>query len=158
MVYVEGREVRELLDIMQDMSHTLLLCLHVEGVVFVGLYLQRHRLDDLKPIGLETYTLDGIIGHEAHLPDTELTEDLCTYTIVSFVCLMTKVEVSIDGIETLLLELIGTDLLHEADATSFLIEVDDYATSFLLDELHSFVKLFATFTTLGAEDVSRSTA
>ena len=67
-------------------------------------------------------------------------------------------EVSIDGIETLLLELIGTDLLHEADATSFLIEVDDYATSFLLDELHSFVKLFATFTTLGAEDVSRSTA
>ena len=142
-----------LFDLVQDVPHAFLLGLHVEGVVFVGLDLERDALHDLKAIGLEADALDGVIAHQAHLADAELLEDLRPDAVVTFVGLVPEVEVGIDGVEALFLELVGAYLLHQTDATALLVEVDDEAAALLLDELHGLVQLLAALAAHRAEDV-----
>ena len=54
---------------MQGMTHAFLLGLQVAVVVFVGGDFYGDILDDFQAIGLETYTLGGVVGHEAHFVD-----------------------------------------------------------------------------------------
>ena len=65
--------------------------------------------------------------------------------------------VGVDGVETFLLQLIGGNLVHQTDAATFLLHIDDDAATFLLDHLHGLVKLFAAVATLRTEDVARHT-
>ena len=80
------------------MAHTILLRLHVEGVMLIGLDLQRKRLDDFEAVAFEAYALDGVVGEQAHLLDAELLEDLSADAVVTFVSLVTEVEVRFDGV------------------------------------------------------------
>ena len=54
---------------MQGVAHALLLGLQVTIVILVGCHLDRHILDDFQAVGLETYALGGVVGHEAHFVD-----------------------------------------------------------------------------------------
>ena len=82
----------------EDVAHTILLRLHVEGVMLIGLDLQRKRLDDFEAVAFEADALDGVIGEQAHLLDAELLEDLSADAVVTFVSLVTEVEVRFDGV------------------------------------------------------------
>ena len=60
------------------MPHALLLSLQVAEVVLVGGDFGGHVLYNLQAVGLEAYTLHGVVGHQPHLVDTKVTQHLCT--------------------------------------------------------------------------------
>ena len=66
-------------------------------------------------------------------------------------------DVCIDGVQSLLLQFVGGNLVHQADATTFLNEIDDGTFTFLLNELHGLVQLLTAVTALAAEDVACGT-
>ena len=66
-------------------------------------------------------------------------------------------DVGLDGVEPLILQPVSRNLVHQTDAASFLLHVDDDAFPFLLYHLHGFVELLAAVATPAAENVARRT-
>ena len=62
--------------------------------------------------------------------------------------------VGINRVVALFLEFVGGNLGHQADAASFLVEIEHHALAFLLNHLHRLMELLAAVATLAAEDVA----
>ena len=58
---------------MERMSHTVLLCFEIAQIIGVRRYLDGDVFYDFESVGLQTDTLYGIIGKQAHLVDTQIT-------------------------------------------------------------------------------------
>ena len=86
-----------------------------------------------------------------------MAQDLGTDAVIAFVCLMSEMQICIDSVQTVFLKFIGFHLFHQSDAASFLVQVNDYSFAFLLDTLHCFVQLLATFAAHGAKDITGCT-
>ena len=84
-----------------------------------------------------------------------MAQHLSPAAVVALVGLESQVDVGLYGVHAFLLELVGGNLVHQSDASSFLLHVDEHALAFLFDHLHGFVQLFAAVTPLAAEDVAR---
>ena len=139
---------------MQRMMHLIFFRAHIAQVVGVGLHLDGDILHDGYSITLQSYALDGVVGHQAQALGVHGTQYLCTYAVVALVGIEAQVDICLHGVFALLLQLVSADLVHQSDAATFLIEVYQYAFAFLLDAPHSFVQLFAAFAAFAAEDVT----
>ena len=84
----------------------------------------------------------------------EQTEDLRPHAIITLVGVVTEVHVGIYRVVALLLQLIGGNLRHQADAAPFLVEVEDNALAGFVYHLHGAVQLLAAVAALGTEDVA----
>ena len=62
--------------------------------------------------------------------------------------------VGLNGVESFLLQLIGGNLVHQSNAASFLLHVDQHAAPLLLNHLHGLVQLFAAVAAQRTEDVA----
>ena len=89
--------------------------------------------------------------------DMEMTKHLRATTIIALVGLEAKVDIGIYGVHTLLLKLIGSNLVHQADTPTLLLHINDDALAFLLDHLHGLVELLATVATHAAQDITGCT-
>src|SRR2546430_2162145 len=78
--------------------------------------LERHALDDLQPETVEGDVLRRVVRHQPHLPDAEIAKDLTADSVVADVGGEAELLVRGDGVEPLLLELVRTELVEEADA------------------------------------------
>lgn len=141
-------------DIVEFVSHALLLGVHVEAVVGGRLCLYGDILHHLKAIAFEADALHGIVSHEAHLSYSKLMEYLGAHAVVALVGLVAELEIGIDGINALLLKLVSPDLVHQADSAALLTEIEDNAASLLLDHLHGLVELLAAVAALRSEDIA----
>lgn len=121
----------------EGMAHALLLGQHVATVVGVGSDFYAYILHNLKPISFKPYTLHGIVGYETHLLDSEQTENLSPDTIVTFVSLMTEMQIGIYSVKALFLKLICLYLFHQADSASLLVEIDDSTPALFFYKFHS---------------------
>ncbi|BAS94404.1 Os05g0460500 [Oryza sativa Japonica Group] len=66
-----------------------------------------------------------------------------------------ELDVGLDGVVAVVLEVVGAELLAEADAAALVAaEVDEDAAAGLVDELHRQVQLVAAVAAGGAEDVA----
>jgi hypothetical protein len=107
--------------------------LEVAGVVLVGREVNGELLDDLEAVALEADDLARVVGHEPDPADAEVKEDLGAEAVVSEVHGEAELEVGFDGVEALLLELVGVELGWEADAASLLAHVEEDAAAFGFD-------------------------
>jgi len=139
---------------MQGMSHTCLFGLQITQIVLVWSYLDGHILDDFESVCLKTYTLHWVVGEQAHLVHADMAQHLCSTSVVALVGLESQVYVGVDGIKSLLLQLIGCNLVHQSDATTFLLHVDYHTLALFLDGLHGLVQLLAAVTALAAKNVA----
>ncbi|CUQ63165.1 Uncharacterised protein [Segatella copri] len=64
--------------------------------------------------------------------------------------------IGVNGIVAFFLKLVGCNLVHQTDAASFLLHVDNNSLSCLVYHLHSLVELLTAVTTLAAQDVASS--
>ena len=140
------------------MAHALLLGFEVALVVLVGLDDDGDDFGHLKAVAFEARALDGVVGDEAHLGDMLVAQDLGADAVVAFVGLEAELEVGVDGVETLFLEVVGLELVHEADTATLLTHVGDEALAFLFNHLHGAVELLAAVALAGAEDVAGGAA
>ena len=67
---------------------------------------------------------------------------------------MAKFQVGFDRVHALFLQLICVNLVHQSDTAPFLIKVEHHAFTFLLDEAHSLVQLFAAIASHRPEDIA----
>ena len=88
----------ELFDIVQDVSHTFLFRFHVEFVVRIRSDFDRNVFYDCQPVCFQSDTLDGVVGHQAHLGDSQMAQDLGTDAVIAFVCLMSEMQICIFSI------------------------------------------------------------
>ena len=89
------------------------------------------------------------------MADAQLADDARTHAVVAFVGLETQPEVGVYGVQTLVLQFVGVDLVAEPDAAPLLVEIDDGAFALLLDHLHRAVQLLAAVAAVRTEDVAR---
>ena len=68
--------------------------------------------------------------------------------------LVAELEVGLDGVEALVLQLVGAELGHQADAAAFLLLVDQDAGAFVGDALHRELELLAAVAAERAEDIA----
>ena len=85
----------------------------------------------------------------------QIGENLCAHAVVALVGVVAQMDVGIHRVVALLLQFVGRNFGHEADAPSLLIEVEDDALAFSLDHAHGAVQLFAAVAACAAEDVAR---
>ena len=138
----------------QRMSHAVFLRLQITQVILVGSDFDGNIFDDFQSVSLKTDTFHGVICHQAHLLNTQQTQNLGTTAVVALVGLETQVDVGIDGVETFLLQLVGGYLVHQADTATLLLHVDHHALAFFLNGLHGLMQLLAAVATLRAEYIA----
>ena len=143
---------------MQLVSHAVLLGLEVALVVLVGGLHDRHYLRHLEAVAFEARALDGIVGDEAHLADPLVAQYLGADAVVALVGLEAQLEVGVDGVEALLLQVVGAQLVDEAYAAALLAHVGYQALALVLYHLHGAVQLLAAVALAAAEDVARGAA
>ncbi len=138
------------------MVHFFFFCAHIALVVGVGCNLDGYILDNLYSIALQSDALDGVIGHETQFACPHFAENLRPDAIVSFIGVESQVDVRLYRVEAVLLQFVRLYLVHQSDAASFLVHIDDDAFSLGLYHLHGSVELFAAFAAFRAEDVACS--
>src|SRR5207247_8652707 len=113
-----------------QLAEVAALGLDVAPVVRVGLGHDGDALDDFEAVALEASALGGVVRDQPNLVQVEVGEDLHTDAVVAAVGGEAERFVRLDGIEALLLlELVGTHLVAEADATALLPHVDEDAAA-----------------------------
>ena len=89
--------------------------------------------------------------------DMEMTEHLSTATIITFIRPEAKVYIGIYRVQSLFLQLIGSNLVHQTDAPTLLLHINDDSLAFFLDHPHRLMELFTTVTTHAAQDIASGT-
>ena len=112
------------------MSHAVFLRMQVTFVVNVRCDLDGHILHDFQSVGFQSHPFYRIIGKQTHLVNAYLTQDLCAYSIVAFIGLVSEADVGVYGVHAFFLELVGFHFFHQSDATSFLNKVDNGTFAF----------------------------
>ena len=84
------------------MTHFLFLGRKVAAVDVVGLDHDRHLLDDLNPVDLESADLLGVVGHDPKPAQAEVAQDLSPDPVIAFVGREPELLVGFDGIQTAL--------------------------------------------------------
>ena len=62
--------------------------------------------------------------------------------------------IGIHRVIALLLQFVGSYLVHQSDTATFLLHVDEHAFTFTVYHLHGLVQLFAAVAALAAQDVA----
>ena len=135
--------------------HLVALRLEVIPVLGVGLDLDRLLRDDGEPEAGDAGDLLRIVREHANGREPEVGEDLRADAVLAGVGGEAEPEVRLDGVEALLLELVGAKLVQQADASALLREVEDDAEAFGLDPAQRPVELLAAVAALRVEDVTR---
>ena len=139
---------------MQDVAHALLLGLEIEEIVVGGLDLDGDPLGDLHAELGELVDLVRVVGQKAQALHAQRAEDLGADVVLPLVPGKAQGQVGVQGVHALLLELIGPELVDEADAPALLAHVEEHAPPLPLDLPHGGGKLLAAVAAQGAEGVA----
>ena len=96
-------------------------------VVRVGDRLDRHLVGDREPVALEAEDLLRVVGEDPDARQPEVDQDLGADPVVAEVGGQAELQVGVDGVEALLLELVGAQLVEQADPAALLGEVEQDA-------------------------------
>jgi hypothetical protein len=86
--------------------------------------------------------------------DVQQLERFCRDFKDAAVGLIAELEIGLDGVEALVLQLVGAELGHESDAAAFLLLVDQDAGALFDDAIHGELELLAAVAAQRAEDVA----
>ena len=140
--------------VVQGVAHALGLGAQVALVVGVGHVLDRDLLADAQPVALQAVDLLGVVGEDPDRAQPEVDEDLGADAVLAQVGGQAELEVGVDGVEALLLELVGAQLVEQADAAPLLGEVDEHAAALALDHRQRRLELLAAVAAQRVEDVA----
>ena len=136
------------------MSHLLLLGAEVALEGLLRRNLRGDAFGDCDAGGFECGDLVGVVGHEANSRDAEELEDGGRHFIRAAIRGVAELLVSLDGVTAVVLQLVGAQLGHEANAAAFLLLVKKNACASFGDFFERELKLEAAVAAEGAEDIS----
>ncbi len=137
------------------MTHPVAFCHQVLDVLGVGAHRQRHPLDDVQAVAVQPDALGRVVGQQPHGPDSEIDEDLRTSAVVPGVGGQAQLEVGIHGVVTGVLQLVGLQLVHQADPAALVTaHIKDDAASFAGHHRHRGVQLRPAVAAAGTEYIA----
>ena len=98
-------------------------------IVAVRFHTDRHLLDDLQPVPLESDNFLGVVGQQPDFLDAEIGKDLGADSVLSQVHWEAQFFIGLHCVVATLLQLVGLDLGREADAAPLLPHVKNDAVS-----------------------------
>src|SRR3974390_1846997 len=150
-----GAASQDVVEAVQQVAHPLPLRAQVGDVLGIGRRLQRHALGDVETEPLEAAVLDRVVGHEAHGGHPEVDQHLGADAVLAAVDRQALLQVGVDGVVALLLQLVGPDLVAEADAAALVAaQVDEHAPALALDHVQGGVQLRPAVAAQRAEALS----
>ena len=126
----------------------------------VGLVVRvRHVLDrDLighgQPVTGQPGDLLRVVREDPDAREPEVDEDLRADPVVAQVSREAELEVGVDGVEALLLELVGAELVEQSDPPALLAQVQQHADALLLDHRQRRLQLLAAIAAQRVEHVT----
>ena len=120
----------------------------------VGRVLDRDLVGHAQAVALEADDLLRVVRQQADLAEPEVDEDLGADAVVAQVGRQAELQVRVDGVEALLLELVGAQLVEQADPAALLREVEEHALALLLDAHERVLELLAAVAAQRVEDVA----
>ncbi len=118
-------------------------------------YFQRHALDHIDPQIPECLHLDRIVGHEPELADTQVFEHVETHAVIPQIGGEAETFIRFDRIRAFVLEAIGTDLVEQPDAPSFLAQIEHDAPALDGDGAQRLLQLVATVAPHAVQRIAR---
>src|SRR3989442_8333211 len=140
-------------DLVQEVAQFDFLCSQIANVRVLRRNLDRHALDDPEPVPLHPDDLPGIVRDEPDLVQPKLDQDLPAHAIVPKVRLEAQSQVRLDSVLAFVLQLVRAQLVHQADAASFLVQVQEHALPCLLDHLQRAMELLAAIAAKRSEHI-----
>jgi len=113
-----------------------------------------NALDDSNPGTLQSFHFIWIIGEQPDGAYAQAFQDFCREREVAVVGFESETFVGFDGVETGILEFIGLELRHQADAAAFLLFVNEDACAFFRNHLKRQFELLPAIAAQGVEDVA----
>jgi hypothetical protein len=104
-----------------------LLRVQVPDVVLVRRRDQRDPSGDLDPVGAQPVHLGRIVRHEAHASDSQRAQHVRRAAVVAGVLGKSEEAIGLEGVEAVLLERVGPELVREPDASALLPQVEEDA-------------------------------
>lgn len=95
-----------------------------------------------------------VVGHEADAGEAEVAENGGGHFEAAEVGLEAEGFIGFDSVGALVLESVGTELIHEPDAAAFLMFVDEEAAAFLLNVFEGGGELVAAVAAEAVKDVA----
>ena len=77
------------------MSHSVFFGAQVALIVLVGSDFDRHVFHDFQSVSFQSHTFHRVVGEQTHFVDTDFTQNLGTYSVVTFVGLMSQTKIGI---------------------------------------------------------------
>ena len=118
---------------------------------------QRRLVGHLQPVAAEAVVLLRIVREHDDAPRSQIREDLRPDAVVARIDGKAQTNVGLDGVEPVVLQRIGAELVHQTDAPALLSQVHQHAASFGGDDRHRFLQLRLAVAALGAEDIAGET-
>src|SRR5687767_187579 len=125
----------------EQVSELLALCVEIARVFLSRGRNDRDAILDLESVSLESDQLPRIVRQRTDSLQSEIEQDLRANSIVAKIGLEPELLVRFDGVRARVLKLVRLELVEEADSPSFLVEVDDCATTLFRDHAHRRVQL-----------------
>ena len=117
----------------QRVAHAVALGTQVVLVVRVGDVLDRDLLAHRQAVALQAADLLRVVREDADRAQAEVDEDLRPDAVVAQVGGQAELEVGLDGVQSALLQLVGPQLVEQADPAALLGEVQQDAVALALD-------------------------
>src|SRR5262249_32803780 len=95
----------------------------IAPVVGVDWPMQRHPSDDSDAAAKEAVKLAGIVGHQANAGAAKHLQHANGDPVVALIIFEPDGAVSVDGVESSVLQLISSNLIGQAETATFLLEV-----------------------------------
>ena len=136
------------------MAHLFLLRFQVEAVMVGRRHLNRHTIGDFETELGELINLIGVIGQKTHGLHAQIAQDLRADEVLAFISLEAQCKICFKRIHALVLQLVSAKLVYQADATTFLTHVQNYATALFVNRAHSRSELITAIAAQGAECIA----
>ena len=130
-------------------------CGHIAAVVGIYGRLKRHSADDLNSSLGEAIEFGRVIREQNNARAFKHFKHARGDTVVALVVVETEGGIGVDGIQAVILQLIGTHLVGKTNAAAFLCQVEDNASTEVLQTCNREPKLIAAVTAPRPEYIAR---
>src|SRR5216684_477000 len=120
----------------QFVPHLVLLGLEVSTRRLRGGNFERQPLRDGQAVTFDADELPRVVAEQPHRTHAEIAQNLHADAVVALVGLESETFVGLNGVEPLILQLVSANLVREADAPPFLIQIEQDAAALLRNPLH----------------------
>lgn len=142
---------------MQVVAHLILFGFKIAGILLVGGNYNGYGLGDIDAMGVETDTFGWIVSDKSHVGGFKIFEYLGADAVVALVSFEAEFEISLHGVASEFLKMVGSEFVDEADTSTLLTHIEDKALTSLVDHLHSLMQLVSAVALAGTENIARST-